>query len=464
MVAGAWFTSLAVAASPAGLPPEPVPETAHSGTIKALNAEARRIAPDRQITVLDADAMMIVHAREGTLMRFQLKEKFPSMDSDASEYVRGGFGYNHVYNSIKWDPRAVRVKNADMAGHCLVVPQTADISSKTLAQKYVGLQSTQHVKIDFEKDAQFLRATYHEIWHCSDDVYLPRYNAAREAARIDWARTAWHLHQSEFYAEVAAVLTMHAKGYNDISWQQADLRSYRTLADGPFFVREFFPQQIDYYSGAIYHLGPGLDAVTAHVREAGGDAVRAYTPADIRRIATEITEKHSLSQTDFAALVRYFAEGDKYLKRLSQGATAQDRRSHDIIAAMVARGRETAGSLVTETGKAYRSPEGDYVAADDYLAAMDKALVDAVQQDIRSRIRALPEGVRTEAALVSMLDDYRKDLAAAKTVDEITGAETRLTIVRALALSGGFSHDLGNPHLLRQETPAPAAAASRPTP
>lgn len=448
VAAAAVFTALPAAAGDAA---SAEPRTRYSQQLSKIEAEGNA-AGGRKIIVVDMDEALLSRlSGKATAPAAQLAQKGAPADRATESGIEQAMPYSGYFNPLSQDPQvfAYTPRQSDGSSNageaCAIVPDTLDLSGYTRARRFWGSAIKSDVKADFAPEAFFRHVSYHELWHCLDTTFRPAADAAYAQREKDTAAYAVLLHKQEMFAEVAATLTLAAKGETLISRQRADLRAWNSYKGGFVFIRGFedengYSKRYDpeYYGGAFYYLTPGTDAALEHVRQAGAETVARYNAADISRIAAEITEKSALDSAQIVTMAGYFASGDAQLKKLQASAAPKDRQAAAFLQEFIARAELAGSRMATPAADGFRAPAFHAALPPEQEAsAYPSAAKAAVEEDLRA-IFARAAKPAPRAAAVELLDGYREKLHNAGDAKTREDYESRLTALRLMLGRGAF--------------------------
>ena len=303
------------------------------------------------------------------------------------------------------EPVAIRVKPDDYEGSqnpldkdiqqstvCLVVPPVADLSSRSLVERWVGKTGANYMaaRQDPGPYVMMLRSTWHEVWHCMDtEFYRHKYIVKGDTA----LNNSHRMHLSETFADVGATLTMAMLGHLRTAQDMADIRGISSSWFARRSMRGSRPSDESYYEGVTYYLTRAQDLVDKHISEVGAEAISRYTLDDIRRVARDITLQGALSKEEFKQMADSYAVGAPPTERVNQ---ARQRMLADT-------GRPIPAGRAPEDSESYD------VAARlrDMPAEEKKAMEDIVQARAAQAIAA---GKRPEQGVIDLLEEWRREV------------------------------------------------------
>ncbi len=417
---------------------EPVPQTRYSQMLDKIEAEGNAANPAQQIIILDMDEVLL-SGLSGELRRpiEQLEKSGATRDGAVISGINLAMPSGKSFHALDQNPQAFLYVAKNGKNVCAIVPDTLDLSGYTRASSFWGRAVQSNVKADSAPEDFFRHVTYHELWHCLDKKFLQQVTAAYKGREADTAAYAVLLHRSELFAEIAATLTLAAKGETGISLQRADMRAWRSYKAGSAFIHGFggeggYSKKHDpeYYAGAYYYLTRGTDAALEHAKQTGQDKIRQYSFDDIGRIAAELTEKVALDKSQIIALANFFDKGEAYLKKLRAAPSPQERKNLLFLEDFLAR--------VTLAGERVAVPAAEGFRGARVLPPSVKAVV---EDDLQKTFNGEAKPDARQAA-IALLDQYRYNLHHAADTKTRQDYEERLAALRLMLGRGNVKNPL----------------------
>lgn len=324
-------------------PPPPPGTTTSSAMLADIERQANDYLnatknPNLRVVMIDVDQ---VNTMTGPNMSFHsqklsayLKERGVELQSRDGGTIRWALGA--AYGPTSANPQALHATTLNSKNKkddvCIVAPETTDLSSRSLIEKWVGKAGPHHLQaaIDPGPYQMTKRVAWHEAWHCMDREFVQAYESIHRDLGFEFAHG---IHRAEMFADVAATLTMASKGDPQIMKDTADLRAVFSRWYGPKMMDDYSPKtDAPYYAGITYYTTPAHDAALAHINTVGLDKVKNYSLADIQRIATDLTRKHALNNEQFRAVSDYLKQGESYLRAQNQRASSGDATAKRNVA------------------------------------------------------------------------------------------------------------------------------------
>ncbi len=328
-------------------------------------------------------------------------------------------------------------------------------------KKWVGRAGPTHqnAALDPGAYAMMARVAWHEAWHCLDNEFVLAYETMDHDKGFEFAHA---IHRAEMFADVAATLTMAAKGNLSILQDTSDARAISSRWNGPKMMDAYIAQyDAEYYAGITYYTTPAHDAALRHIQRAGMNTVSRYTLQDIHEIAADITRKNALSETEFRAVANFLKRGQPYVEELRRQAAGGNRnatRNLAFITAYSARTEAARDRLVTPTSNPV-IPLPDVVppTAEMHLNDATQAEKNQIRQELTQSIDAArASGGTARNGILARMEQWRHDLHndPARRPD----LERRLYLT-GLMLGHGLLDDL-----LQVAPPAPQPDSKKPAP
>lgn len=417
-----------VAQAATAVAPAPEIQTAYSRELDRMEAEAATLPGSAPVVMIDSDEFYIDQAGS-PLTRYQsIPEQMsrrgvvPSKKMTADIMTQlGGFHMSEAdatsFYLTKKEGHLSEKSQMDEA--CIVAPTTPDQTESEYNARFLGAQ----VNGTPEAWLRFSRTAYHELWHCLDVKFNPEMRRILAEDPSNNFEASYARHKSEMFADAAAALQMVKRGHPEVVRFHADYRAWRAVSTGPKHTHESNPStDFRYYSGASYFTSIAHDNVLRHVDEAGIDAVRKYSMADIRRVAEEITERSCLTRAEFTQLTDYY---------LTSAGDAP------VVRSATERYREAVRRL--DPQPVAFTPESWW--PHEFLEKTDPALVEEVQAEISSRAARYGGGAYGyRRAMAALIEEWRPAVDRGP-AEESLRTRKKITLLGVLA-ELGYVNDL----------------------
>lgn len=438
--------------------PEKAPETTKvSQMMRAIERRANEGQPAFPVVILDDDMINLQPANDGLDLRHRMYEVLKKRGIELRWHVRseafeamGGLkgpdkrvaGAMRVRAEDYQDSRIPMDQGVQQKNVCLVIPQSSDLSSRSLVSRWIGHTGTYYMetKADPGPYAMQQRSLWHSVWSCLDTEYYVYEKSVKGLPALDIMHK---VHKSKVFNDVAATLTMATEGNLDMAQYIADVRAISTSWGPRNTTKE------NYYDAAVFYTTRAQDLVVKHIRDVGEEAVSRYTLEDIKGIARSLTEAGALTKEEFRLL-----------------ADRAGDRSVSLIAQIQNRAKEARARIQQSTSIPVRKSAvvEDHYDVKDFLRDLSDAERRAMEADIQTAVdQAKLKGWTPEQGIIRMIDTWR---------DELHGtSENRLDIERklmVLSLMLGYGHlnmalGISRPLAPTAEVPvAPASPKSEP--
>lgn len=441
--------------------------TTASTILKDIEAQANATAPKLRVVIVDPDEINLttINNSNRPTQKLYAYMQARGIDLRRDDFSALSWGMGAHYGPNSSNPQAQRFSTSgNKTGAkdiCVIIPETADLSSRSLVEKWVGRAGPTHqiAALDPGAYAMMARVAWHEAWHCLDDEFVLAYETMDSDKGFEFAHA---IHRAEMFADVAATLTMASKGNLSIIQDTSDARAISSRWNGPKMMDAYMPQyDAEYYSGITYYTTPAHDAVLRHIQTVGIDVVSRYTLQDIHKIAADVTRKQALSATEFRAVASFLKRGNNYVEELRRQAARGNKtaaRNLDFIAAYSARTEVARDRLVTPTTKPV-IPLPDVVppTAEMHLNDATQAEKNHIRQELAQSINAVrASGGTAQQGVLARMEEWRHDLHTDP--NRRPDLERRLYIT-GLMLGHGLLDDL-----LQAAPPAPQPDSKKPAP
>ena len=427
-------------------------QTKASQLFRDIERRANATNPIYPIVILDDDSINLrpISKHNEPTFRNRVQEILNDRDiqlrwnvkSDVIEAL-GGLG-----GPIRREPTAIRVRPDDYAASknpldagveqkpvCLVIPPVADLSSRTLVERWVGKAGENYMSArqDPGPYVMMMRSTWHEVWHCLDrEFYRDQYIVRGDTA----LNNAHRMHVSETFADVGATLTLAMLGHLRSAQDMADIRAISSSWFARRSMRGARPSDEVYYEGVTYYLTRAQDLVDKHIHEVGANAVSRYTLDDIRRIAHDITLQGALSKEEFRQMADFYAAGAEPTDRVKK---ARQRMLTDT------------GQPVSTTRLLEDRDNYDVNAhLRDMPAEEKKAIKDIVQE---RAVQSIAAGKRPEQGILDLIEEWRHEIH--NSIDRKSDFERKLYALSVMLSYGHLDKMLGR-HIEKEKLEPPA--------
>ncbi len=439
-------------------PPPPSGTTTMSLLLKKIEAEANATNPAHRIIIVDTDALNTLAHESITFPDRRLGAYLESRDLNISWGDRSTLDWamGAQFGPESRNPQALHFnakdKNAKDVPVCVVSPEIADLSSRSLLEQWIGSAGPKQLRatIDPGPYAMTARVAWHEAWHCLDTDFVQSYKTMDRDQGFEFALA---IHRAEMFADVAATLTMARDGNLAIMQHTADARAVHSRWNGPKMMVDYSPKyDAEYYSGLTYYVTPAHDAALAHIQTVGEDVVRNYSMDDIKRIAKGLTLKNALNAQEFRVLANYLKNEKSYVKTLSAKAAQGDVTSQQNLAAInryQKRADIAKANLMIETNTpVIQKPDIVPPTVLEILGQTSKEEKADIELDISKAIStALRSGLTARQGVYNQLERWRHELH--------TDTARRPDLERKLYLAGVMLYNGKMDHLLLQSHQVP---------
>jgi hypothetical protein len=377
--------------------------TAASRQLRKLEADFNRDRPAGvpEIVFVDYDQIATW---------FNMQEGPDNLDKAVGDYLtaRTGKTYDattlaHLARAMdRLQPAAFTPRTGD--GACLVVPEFPGISFDSFyaASFRVGTQDPLTGKVvllnlSTQEFGDFANA--HESWHCLDTRYR---NDTAEGLR-----GAVKENRTEMFADLGGVMEGIKKGANlTLIDKIAAERATWVFLTGP--ARTKTPEvHEDHYKSIIYNTQPGLYALKSRIQDMGIEDFRKLSRAEMRDLAYEIVDAHSLNYMQAAGLQTYYTTGKAPVSVQTDIAQLQSIADQSVRDAtpqeIAAQKAEVKGGGMTETAliKALKTRAGELGDASSFASQL-KARQEMTDR-LRDRLSSSPSTERTTERQLKLL-------------------------------------------------------------
>lgn len=429
--------------------------------MREIERRANSTNPATPIVILDDDTINLRPTRNEETYRNRFYEVLNDRNVELRWYTKsdaflnlGGLGgplrRNPIATVIKSDTNADSQNPVDVGvvqtQVCLVVPQRADVSSRSLIENWLGSagQNYQQAKIDPGPYAMMLRSVWHETWHCLDAEFFNDIKDLIKTTPLAIDR-AHKIHLGEVYAETAALLTMAGMGYPHMAKDMADIRAVSSSWNGSKDMRGIRSTDDEYYNGVVYMLTRSQDMVTQHIQSVGVDAVSRYTIGDIKRIARDITMRGALNKDEFKLVAEYYARGDSVIRELrGQGSASVEKVDFltDIKDRVIAARQRMLHDTGIPVNRKEAANEELHYDVLDILRDMPAAEKSEMKSIVLARIAsAVASSKRPEQGVIDLIDEWRQTIHTS--VDRKSDLERKLYILSMMLSYGELDRELG---------------------
>lgn len=181
-------------------PPPPPGTTTLSAMLANIERQANAYLnatknPPLRVVIIDVDQ---VNTTTGPNMSFQsqklsayLQERGVELQSRDGGTIRWALGAGYGPNSA--NPQALHVTTLNSKNKkddvCIVAPETTDLSSRSLLEKWIGKAGSTHwqAAIDPGPYQMAKRVAWHEAWHCMDREFVQAYESLHRDLGFEFA-------------------------------------------------------------------------------------------------------------------------------------------------------------------------------------------------------------------------------------------------------------------------------------
>lgn len=298
-------------ATPAQAPDVPVaapPVTAHAIRVDTLNRAYGRVGPHDQIIFIDRDDIANRMAR---MPRGVTRET--ALEKAVGDYIleRSGYRLPEGYATAIAEGisggggLAVPVPGADTqqtgrGAMCVVVGHNPDVTGERYQNMIMGLYQGLHDDLLERTPRQSMPAEavskmtdYHEMGHCVDRKYLPRFLTEPNISyQVDLEVNTYH--QAEAFAETFGALMLARDGYANVAGIRADQRLISIATNGYILSQMAGWDTPEKYIGYIYALHEVLWDTQRTIDDIGVDGLSRLSVEQIRELAYTITERNKM--------------------------------------------------------------------------------------------------------------------------------------------------------------------------